>query len=82
MSTADRGLASLPPDKRKAISQKGGLRAHQLGVAHEWDKAEAREAGRKGGLKAAANRRARIEAERLAMEVNRLDRLAQMRAEA
>lgn len=76
MSTADRGLASIPPEQRKAISKKGGQIAHQLGVAHEWDTAEAREAGRKGGLKAAANRRARIEAERLAMEVNRLDRLS------
>lgn len=58
MSTADRGFASMNPEKRKAIASKGGLAAHRMGAAHEWNSDEAREAGRKGGLASHARRRA------------------------
>ena len=45
-----RGFAALTPERRREISQKGGVSAHVKGSAHEWDSGAAREAGRKGGL--------------------------------
>jgi general stress protein YciG len=36
--------------KQREIASKGGKAAHQKGTAHEWTTAEAREAGRKGGI--------------------------------
>lgn len=42
------------PEEWKAFGRQGGLAAHEQGVAHEWTKAEAREAGRKGGHAIAA----------------------------
>jgi hypothetical protein len=50
MSIKDRGFASMPRDKQRAIATKGGKAAHKVGTAHEWSSEEAREAGRKGGL--------------------------------
>jgi general stress protein YciG len=50
MATQDRGFASMDPEKQRAIASKGGRTAHQKGTAHEWTPAEAREAGRKGGI--------------------------------
>lgn len=47
--TANRGFAAMDPDKQKRIASEGGRAAHKQGVAHEWSKDEAREAGRKGG---------------------------------
>lgn len=44
-----RGFASMSPEKQRQIASKGGKAAHKNGTAHEWDKDEAREAGRKGG---------------------------------
>jgi general stress protein YciG len=44
--------------KQREIASKGGKTAHAIGAAHEWSSAEAREAGRKGGL-ARARRYAR-----------------------
>lgn len=44
-----RGFASLSPEKRREIAQKGGLAAHDRGTAHEWNSEEAKKAGRKGG---------------------------------
>jgi uncharacterized protein len=58
MSKADRGFASMPPEKRRRLSSMGGTAAHQKGRAHEWTTEEARTAGRKGG---AAHRAARQE---------------------
>lgn len=61
MSIADRGFASLirsNPDRQRAIAQAGGRAAHVLGRAHTWTSAEAREAGRKGGLASHARRQA------------------------
>ncbi|MEO8992291.1 MAG: KGG domain-containing protein [Nitrosospira sp.] len=44
-----RGFASMDGDKQREIASKGGKAAHEKGTAHEFDSAEAREAGRKGG---------------------------------
>ena len=43
------GFAALSPERRKEIASLGGRRAHLLGVAHQWDAAEAKAAGKKGG---------------------------------
>lgn len=48
-STANRGFASMDPDKQREIASKGGKAAHESGNAHEFTPDEAREAGRKGG---------------------------------
>lgn len=48
-STANRGFAAMHPEKQKRIASEGGRAAHRQGVAHEWSKDEAREAGKKGG---------------------------------
>ena len=44
-----RGFAAMDPEKQKAIASKGGQAAHAKETAHQFDSAEAREAGRKGG---------------------------------
>jgi len=44
-----RGFASMSEEKQRQIASQGGKAAHVQGVAHEWSKDEAREAGRKGG---------------------------------
>ena len=44
-----RGFASMDEEKRKKIASMGGKAAHEKGTAHEFNSAEAREAGRKGG---------------------------------
>jgi len=56
MSKEDRGFASMDVTKQREIASKGGRAAHTKGTAHEWTSAEAREAGRKGGM---ANHRRR-----------------------
>lgn len=43
-----RGLALLPPERRKEIAAMGGRKAHALGRAHEWTKLEAVRASLKG----------------------------------
>ena len=50
MGKAQRGFASMDPDKQRLIASKGGKAAHQKGTAHEWTVDEAREAGKKGGV--------------------------------
>jgi general stress protein YciG len=55
----DRGFASMDRNKQRDIASKGGKAAHQKGSAHEWTSAEAREAGRKGGI--ASHRRSRTQ---------------------
>lgn len=47
--TKSRGFAKMDPQKQREIASKGGRAAHERGTAHEFDAAEAREAGRKGG---------------------------------
>ena len=54
--TANRGFAAMDPEKQKRIASEGGRAAHRQGVAHEWSKDEAREAGRKGGQIVSRNR--------------------------
>jgi general stress protein YciG len=40
----------MDPQQQKEIARKGGKAAHEKGVAHTFTSAEARAAGRKGGL--------------------------------
>jgi uncharacterized protein len=50
MAIADRGFASMDPEKQRRLASKGGTAAHEKGRAHEWTSEEARAAGRKGGV--------------------------------
>ncbi|HYO20978.1 MAG TPA: KGG domain-containing protein [Flavisolibacter sp.] len=54
--TANRGFAAMDREKQKRIASEGGRAAHRQGVAHEWSRDEAREAGRKGGQIVSRNR--------------------------
>lgn len=54
--SSNRGFAAMDPDKQKRIASEGGRAAHRQGVAHEWSRDEAREAGRKGGQIVSQNR--------------------------
>jgi len=47
--TSNRGFASMDQQKQREIASMGGRAAHLSGRAHEFNSAEAREAGRKGG---------------------------------
>ena len=49
-NTKPRGFAAMTPERRREISQKGGVIAHRKGTAHQWNPTTAQEAGRKGGL--------------------------------
>ncbi len=49
MAKADRGFASMHPNKVREIARLGGKAAQATGKAHRWTLDEAREAGRKGG---------------------------------
>ena len=53
---ANRGFASMDPERQKAIASEGGRIAHEKGTAHEFTSEEAREAGRKGGESVSRNR--------------------------
>lgn len=44
-----RGFAAMDPAKQLAIASLGGKAAHRKGAAHQWTRAEAVAAGRKGG---------------------------------
>ncbi len=44
-----RGFAAMTPERQREIASLGGRVAHQMGVAHRWDRQQAAEAGRKGG---------------------------------
>ena len=46
---AKRGFAAMSPERQRQIASQGGRAAHVQGVAHQWSKEEAKEAGRKGG---------------------------------
>jgi len=52
-----RGFAAMDPKLVSEIARKGGKAAHSAGKAHEFTSAEAREAGRKGGLATHRKRR-------------------------
>lgn len=47
---SNRGFAAMDREKQRQIASMGGKAAHAKGAAHEFSSAEAREAGRKGGL--------------------------------
>jgi hypothetical protein len=52
-----RGFAAMSPERQREIASQGGRAAHQQGVAHEWNKDEARAAGKKGGQASGFRRR-------------------------
>jgi len=52
-SPRPRGFAAISKERQRHIASLGGRVAHQQGHAHEFDSAEARAAGRLGGLKVA-----------------------------
>lgn len=51
-----RGFASMDPKKQREIASRGGKAAHENGTAHEWNSAEAKAAGCKGGLTTSRNK--------------------------
>jgi two-component system response regulator AtoC len=51
------GFDTMDPAKQRETASKGGRAAHQKGTAHEWTSEEAREAGRRGGLKSRQSKR-------------------------
>lgn len=63
MSTKDRGFASMSKDRQQELASRGGKAAHEKGTAHEWTKEQAQAAGKMGGTKAQANRRAKLAAQ-------------------
>ena len=56
MTIRPRGLANLPPARRREIASLGGKAAHVKGTAHKFDSAEAKRAGEKGGRSVSADR--------------------------
>lgn len=59
------GFALLKRDELLRVAASGGRQAHKLKKAHRWTVAEARAAGRKGGLaRVASVRRKRLDWER------------------
>jgi hypothetical protein len=50
------GFAGMNSDKQREIARRGGRAAHQKGTAHEFTAAEARAAGRKGGVSVSQDR--------------------------
>lgn len=54
--TSNRGFAAMDPEKQRRIASEGGRAAHRQGVAHEWSRDEARQAGKKGGQIVSQNR--------------------------
>ncbi len=51
-----RGFAAMNKDAHRELARSGGMAAHAMGLAHQFTSELAREAGRKGGVKTAANR--------------------------
>jgi len=56
MSETKRGFAAMDKAKQREIASRGGRASHQNGNAHEFSSDEAREAGRKGGIRVSQNR--------------------------
>lgn len=54
------GFKTMDPQRQREIASEGGREAHRQGRAHEFTSAEAREAGRKGGIARAAKRAAKV----------------------
>lgn len=51
-----RGFGSMDEKRQREIASKGGKAAHAQGRAHEFTSAEAREAGRQGGIAVSRDR--------------------------
>ena len=51
------GFAAMDPQMQRQIASQGGKAAHAKGKAHKYDSAEARIAGRKGGLEVGRRKR-------------------------
>ena len=51
-----RGFASMSPEQRRAIAQKGGKAAHEKGTAYKFTSETAKEAGRVGGRSVSQDR--------------------------
>lgn len=60
MGIENRGFGSMSAARRREISALGGKAAQKKGTCHHWTKEEARIAGRKGGRRSVAVRKARI----------------------
>lgn len=45
-----RGFAAMDPELQRRIASEGGRASHESGRGHRFSAAEARDAGRKGGL--------------------------------
>lgn len=54
--TKPRGFAAMSPEEQREIARKGGKVAQQRGSAHRFTSHEARDAGRKGGIRVSQNR--------------------------
>lgn len=52
-----RGFAAMSPERQREIASQGGRAAHEQGVAHEWNKDEAKAAGKKGGQASGGRRK-------------------------
>jgi uncharacterized protein len=52
----ERGFAAMDAERQREIARKGGRAAHEQGTAHQFSSEEAREAGRKGGIRVSQNR--------------------------
>lgn len=57
MNKGKRGFASMDKEKQREIASMGGKAAHAKGTGHQWTVEEAREAGRKGGMRSMGGRR-------------------------
>jgi general stress protein YciG len=51
-----RGFAAMSQERQREIASRAGKLAHKKGVAHEWNREEARKAGKKGGTISAQRR--------------------------
>lgn len=56
-----RGFAIMKSERQRKIASQGGKAAHRKGVAHEWSKEEAKQAGIRGASAAGYRRLNRTE---------------------
>ena len=52
-----RGFAAMSSERQREIASQGGRAAHEQGVAHQWNRDEAKAAGKKGGQASGSRRR-------------------------
>lgn len=52
-----RGFAAMSAERQREIASQGGRAAHEQGVAHQWNRDEARAAGKKGGQASGSKRK-------------------------